>query len=312
MLTRRNMLVLSGASIALAACGQGHGQGKAGVLRVGSQRGGTKALLNASGALEGIDYSIEWSEFPAAQPLLEAIGSNAVDVGVAGDAPFLFAYQAGSPIKAVQVQTVLERPALALGILVGGKSSAHRLADLKGKRIATTRGSIGHYLILQALADEKLPSDFVHIAFLSPSDSKAALESGAVEAWSVWIPYITLAIRDGYRVLVDGQTLLSGAGFDVASEAAITGKRDILKDFLGREAKALVWAKAHPDDYAKVLSEDTGLPFDVAREMALRNARVVIPFTPDFIAQQQKVVDTFRAAGEIKASLPIGKAFQTL
>ncbi|MGO7909938.1 ABC transporter substrate-binding protein, partial [Rhizobium leguminosarum] len=72
------------------------------VLKVGSQRGGTKAILIASGALEGAPYKIEWSEFAAAQPLLEAVGAQAVDLGEAGDAPFLFAYAGGSKIKAGQ------------------------------------------------------------------------------------------------------------------------------------------------------------------------------------------------------------------
>ncbi|HEX7819075.1 MAG TPA: ABC transporter substrate-binding protein [Sphingobium sp.] len=312
MLTRRSMLVLSGTSLALAACGKGGSTNKGGVLRVGSQRGGTKALLNASGTLDGIGYSVEWSEFPAAQPLLEAIGSGAVDLGLAGDAPFLFAYQAGSPIKAVQAQTAIGRPSRALGIVVPASSPVQSLTDLKGKRIATTRGSIGHYLILRALAAEKLPPDYVRITYLSPSDAKAALQSGAVDAWSVWVPYITLALSEGYRVLVDGKSLLAGAGFDVASDAAIAGKRELLKDFVAREAAALEWAKAHVDDYAKVLSRETGLPFGIAREMSIRNARVAVPFTPSLIAEQQTVVDTFRAAGEIKATRSIKDAFLTL
>ncbi len=312
LLNRRNMLVLSGTSLALAACGQSGASGNAGVLRVGSQRGSTKALLTASGALDGTGYTVEWSEFPAAQPLLEAIGSGAVDVGVAGDAPFLFAFQSGSPIKAVQAQTALERPTQSLGILVPAASPVQSIADLKGKRIATTRGSIGHYLVLRALAAGKLPPDYVQITYLAPSDAKAALQTGAVEAWSVWVPYITVAITDGYRVLVDGHSLLTGTGFDVASDAAIAGKRDMLKDYLAREAKALLWAKAHVDDYARVLAKDTGLPFTVAREMSLRNSRVAVPFTPALVADQQTVVDTFRTAGELKAIRPIKDAYLTV
>lgn len=76
----------------------GRGPAPGGVLNVGSQRGGTKALLLASGVLKGAPYTVEWSEFPAAQNLQEAIGAGAVDVGLASDAPFLFAYQSGQPI----------------------------------------------------------------------------------------------------------------------------------------------------------------------------------------------------------------------
>jgi len=311
MLTRRDMLALSGASLALAACGQA-GQGGADVLRVGSQRGGTKAFVTAANALDGAGYAVEWSEFPAAQPLLEAIGSGAVDVGLTGDAPFLFAYASGSPIKAVQAQMVLKRPTKVLGIVVPGASPAQELADLKGKRIATTRGSIGHYLILSALAAQKLPADFATIIYLSPSDAKAALQTGAVDAWSIWIPYLTMAIADGYRVLVDGQTLVSGAAFDVASEKAIAGKREMLKDFLAREARALDWAAGHIDETAAILSRDTGLPPAIAHELAVRNARQSVPITPTLVAEQQAVLDIFRAAGEIKGSRSVQDAFVTV
>lgn len=58
-------------------------------------------MMIASGLLTDARYRVEWSEFRAAQPLLEAVGSGAADLGLAADAPFLFAYESGSPIKAI-------------------------------------------------------------------------------------------------------------------------------------------------------------------------------------------------------------------
>ncbi len=94
---RQSLALLS--SLALAACSRADA---APVLKVGSQKAGTKALIVSSGVLADAPYQVEWSEFPAAQPLLEAVGSGAIDVGLAGDAPFQFAYQNGSPIKAIR------------------------------------------------------------------------------------------------------------------------------------------------------------------------------------------------------------------
>ena len=42
------------------------------VLRVGNQKGGLRSLLEASGAAKDLPYTLEWAEFPAAAPLLEA------------------------------------------------------------------------------------------------------------------------------------------------------------------------------------------------------------------------------------------------
>ncbi|MET0269311.1 MAG: hypothetical protein ABW173_02680 [Sphingomonas sp.] len=97
----RHGLLLAGL-LALTACGRGDDARE--TLTVASQRGGTKAVMIASGALDGAPYAVEWSEFPAAQPLLEAVGGGAVDLGIAGDAPFMFAYKSCSPNRAVGVQ----------------------------------------------------------------------------------------------------------------------------------------------------------------------------------------------------------------
>jgi sulfonate transport system substrate-binding protein len=70
----------------------------------------------------------------AAQHLLEALGSNAVDIGLIGDAPYLFAYQTGKPLKAVAARVLDPRPAGALSVLVPGGSPLRSGADLKGAK----------------------------------------------------------------------------------------------------------------------------------------------------------------------------------
>jgi sulfonate transport system substrate-binding protein len=305
-----SLLTMMLAPIALTACNSSQ-QSDGGTLRVGSQRGGTKALMIASGALDGVRFTVEWSEFPAAQSLLEAIGSGAVDLGLAGDAPFIFAYQSGSHIKAVAGQYVEQKPAGALALIVPGQSPAHSLNDLRGKRIATTRGSIGHYLVIRALAQAKLPSDWVNLIFLTPGDAKAAFSSGAIDGWAIWTPYLPTALHEGARTIVDGKTLVSGFAFDVASEPALANKRKLLADFLRREATALRWARDNPDAYAAVLARETGLPLPVARDFAIKTARTSIPITAAVIAEQKQVLDDFRKAGESPGTRDLAGAFDT-
>src|ERR1700680_4303419 len=70
-------------------------------LRVGDQKGNSQAVMEAAGVLKDVPYRIEWKEFPAAAPLLEARGAGAIETGVVGDAPFTFAAAANVPIKAI-------------------------------------------------------------------------------------------------------------------------------------------------------------------------------------------------------------------
>jgi sulfonate transport system substrate-binding protein len=282
------------------------------VLNIGSQRGGTKALMIASGALKGAPYRVQWSEFPAAQNLLEAIGAGAVDVGMVGDAPFQFAYQSGQPIVAVTAQSAQNRPAGALAILVPKSSLVRTLRDLRGKRIATTRGSVGHYLILKALEREGLKPDDVRIVFLSPGDTKAAFDSGSIDAWSTWTPYTVSAIQQGARIVADGRDYMAGYGFDAANIRSVEDKRPQIADFERRQEKALIWAKTHPEDYGRMLARETGLPYPIALFHAVHVARTQAPFDAKLKAEERDVVATFRRAGLLAGDRPLDQAYRPI
>jgi len=263
----------------------------------------------AAGVLDGIGYQVEWAEFPAAQNLLEALGSHAVDLGLVGDAPFQFAYQNGGPIQAVGAQRTDPRPTEALAIVAAGNSTVRTLADLRGKAIATGRGSIGHYLVLRVLERAGWTSRDVKLVFLSPSDAAAALASGSVAAWSTWVPYVPLVLAQGGRVVVEGADYTSGYAFEVANVEAVDRKRAILSDFLGREARALAWAASHLDEYGQVLARETGLSPAIARISVEKNARLATPIDGRLIQEQRVVLDTFVHAGEVQPRRPLSQAF---
>jgi sulfonate transport system substrate-binding protein len=279
------------------------------VLRVGSQRGSTKALLTASGVLDRLPYRIEWSEFPAAQNLLEAISADAVDVGTVGDAPFLFAYAAGAPIKVVSVAQSGSDGALN-AILVRADSPIRTLADLRGKKIATGRISVGHYSLLRFLEKAGLKPTDVTISFLPPGDAKAAFNSGAVDAWCTWTTYVaTAVVKDHARILADANGLVTGQAFQAASESAIAARRPQLQDFVVRLGNAYRWAKLHPDLYADALVKDTGIPLDVARYVTSRQKLMPVPIDARVIAEERQVLNHFAAAGAITTTRKLEDAF---
>ena len=122
-------------------------------LRVGDQKGNSQAVMEAAGVLKDVPYKIEWKEFAAAAPLLEALSAGAIETGLVGDAPFTFAAAANVPIKAI---AAIRQSRDGLAVLVPGESRIQSFEDLKGKKVATGRGSIGHQLILAALELKRL------------------------------------------------------------------------------------------------------------------------------------------------------------
>ena len=284
-----------------------------GILHVGSQRGGTKALMIASGALKGAPYTVDWSEFPAAQNLQEAIGADlTAGFPTETEALFQFAYQSGQPIKAIAALAVHPRPPGALAILVPENSPIHDVAGLKGKKIATTRGSIGHYLILRVLEANGLKPDEVKITFLSPGDTKAAFDTGSIDAWAAWSPYVPTALAAGARIVADGASLFNAYAFDVANAGSVQEKRAYLADFVKREAQAYVWAKTHPRDYAQVLARDTGMPFDIALYHVEHQPLARVSIDDALKAEERGVVTRFRKAGALAGDRPLDQAYEPL
>jgi sulfonate transport system substrate-binding protein len=271
------------------------------ILRVGDQKGNSQAVMQAAGALKDVPYQIEWKEFPAAAPLLEALGAGAIDTGLVGDAPFTFAAAANVPVKAIGT---IRQSRDGLAILVPRDSKIHSFEDLRGKKIATGRGSIGHQLILAALeAKGWSPSD-VQIVYLAPSDAKVAYTQGSVDAWSTWEPYVSQeeVLFQSVRVIT-AEGITPGLGFQVASPDAIRDKRPQLEDFLRRLTAARAWSLSNVNAYAETWGKLMGIPPAVPLNWLSRAKIHVAPIDDGVVADEQKTIDLYFRAGLIKQKL---------
>jgi sulfonate transport system substrate-binding protein len=296
LVARRLWALLLGMALASAANAET-------VLRIGDQKGNARAALEAAGGLEGLSYRVDWSEFPAAAPLLEAAAAGAIDAGTVGDAPFTFAVAAGAPIKAIEATRAgLE----GLAVVVRGDSPAKSFKDLVGKRIATGKGSIGHQLVLALLEANGLTANDVQLTFLLPSDAAVALRTGAIDAWSTWDPYTAqLELSAGARRVADAVGLAPGLSFFFARDDALANpdKRAALADFVVRLAKARRWAMAHLDTYAQSWSALVGLPAAVGAKVYARARYRVSPIEESVVADEQKTIDLYLRSGLIKTRL---------
>jgi len=83
-------------------------------------------------------------------------------------------------------------------ILVASDSPIHTVAELRGCRVAVEEGSTAHYVLVRALNRAGLDPAAVEIVFLSRSEALPQFRSGAVQAWSVWVPYADSPRRKDY------------------------------------------------------------------------------------------------------------------
>ena len=276
------------------------------VLRVGDQKGGNRSLLEIAGAAKDLPYRIEWSEFPAAAPILEALNAGALDVGYTGDLSFLTVYAAGAPIKAIGGT---RSDARTQAILVRQDSPIRSAADLKGKRLAGTRGGWGQFLISATLEKAGIEPREATFAPLNPVDAKVALMSGSVDAWAVWEPYVSFAmLKDHARPISDGEGLTPTITLVVASDSAIATKRAAVQDFLGRLNKARLWSLDHLDDYARSTAGLTKLPEDVLRAAYTAQRTSPIAIDDGVVREIQEASDRATRYGILSKTLDVGRS----
>lgn len=279
-------------------------------LRAGDQKGGTQSVMKAAGVLDGLPYRLEWNQFAAAAPLLEALNARAVDLAFASDAPITFALASGLQARIVQA---IRSTGAGTAILAPAGSAVQSVAQLRGKTVATNRGSVGHALVLAVNEAQGWGTDGIRLANLLPAEAKSAFSTGAVDAWSSWGVYVAQArLTDGARVVVDGGGgLLTGLAFLAATEEAIARKRAALMDFSRRLAAARRWAQSNRDSYATVLAAEIGVSQAVARLVLDTDNPVVVPMDASVVEDEQRTINQYTAAGLIRTRLEAAKLFDT-
>src|SRR5262249_21299716 len=226
------------------------------LVRIGYQKGGQLVLLKSKGTLETkfkpLGYAVKWVEFQAGPPLLEALNAGAIDLGLTGEAPPIFAQAAGVPF----VYVAYEPPSpKAEAIVVPKRSPIKNVAELKGKKVALNKGSNVHYLLVRALEQAGLKYTDIEPTFLAPSDALAAFTRGSVDAWVIWDPYEAAAeATTGARILADGTGLVANHQFYFSSKKFLTENGKAVDVVLEALNEADDWTKNNIQAVAEQLS----------------------------------------------------------
>lgn len=278
-------------------------------LHVGDQSGLVQALLRTAGEEDSGSNVLTWHPFITGPAMLEALSVGAIDVGVVGNAPPVFAQAGGSAIRIIGVANGAQN---YNAVLVPEGSPVQTIGDLKGKRVAVAKGSSGHYLLLAALRQAGISTKDIDIAYVSPVDGQSAFASGLLDAWAVWYPFLGQATARGGRVLVDGSAWAeTGLNFTVASQQALDNpdRSAQVGEFMARLARAQDWATAHPSEWAKALAQTTRLPLPLVEEMLAKQSLHYVPIEPTIIALQQRLADAFAAERLIPKTLDVKEVF---
>ena len=270
-------------------------------LRIGLQKSSTLiSLLRQDGSLEKalapLQVTVSWHEFTSGLPIMEALNAGQIDLSadVADTVP-IFAQAAGARIAYVAEEA--PSPG-AQAILVAKDSPIASVADLKGRKVAVTKGAGSHYLLLAALGRESLPFKSITPAYLTPADGRAALASGSVEAWVAWDPFLSAAQQQtGARILRDGDGLSLYKRYYLASDAYAARGGDVLAVVVEKLRETGAWVKANPAEAAGRLATLWKLEPAVVLQANERRSYRVERVRREGLSEQQTIADAFRAEG---------------
>jgi sulfonate transport system substrate-binding protein len=263
-----------------------------------------KGLLEKEFAKDGI--SIVWVQSAGSNKALEFLNAGSIDFGSTAGSAALVARINGNPIKSIYVYSRPEWTAL----VTAKDSKIATVADLKGKRVAVTRGTDPHIFLVRALLGAGLSEKDITPVLLQHADGKTALIRGDVDAWAGLDPMMAQAeIEDGAKLFFRDPAANTWGILNVR-EPFLKDYPDVVRRVLATYEEARKYSVANYDDLKKTFIAVTKLSDSVVDKQLkertdLSHNRIGAPQRESILAaglalQQAGVID---AKVDVKATL---------
>ena len=265
MINRRHILQLAGASATGLAAAGARAQAPLTELRLDyAYYSPTSLVLKRFGWLED-DFrkdgvQVKWVLSAGSNRALEYLNANSIDIGSSAGLAALLAKANGNPIRTPYIFSRPEWTAL----VVPRDSAIRTLADLKGRKIAATKGTDPYLFLLRSLQTVGLKkSDIEHVP-LQHADGLAALRQGQVDAWAGLDPLMASAELDSGARLLYRNVSFNTYGFLNVREEFLAQRPAEVRRVIAAYERARQWTLANTTEAAKILSDEAKVSLKVA------------------------------------------------
>lgn len=217
--------------------------------------------------LKGDNVPVRWVLSQGSNRALEFLNSGSIDFGSTAGLAAVLSKANGNPIKGVYVYSRPEWTAL----VVPKDSPIKSVRDLRGKKVAATKGTDPFLFLLRSLHAEGLQkSDIEHVS-LQHADGRTALEQGRVDAWAGLDPLMATSEVDSGARLLYRNVNFNTYGFLNTTEKFAKENPAYVRKVIAAYEKARKWIVANPEETAKIIAEEAKLSLPVARLQLSRN-----------------------------------------
>ena len=217
---------------------------------------GVTMIANSKGYFtkEGLDVQVV--NLTAGKLALNAVIGGAADFGTVAETPLVHAGLSGIPVVIIATTETSYKDVRLLA-----KSSIHHFHDLTGKKIATAIGTNAEYFLTAMLKHHGMTPSEIHLVNLSPQNMPIALETGDIDAYAVWEPFI----YRGQRLLGTKAKVFS-SGHIYLNYFTITALRGyvknhpvVVKQFIRALIDARKFIQKHPHQSEAIISRKIGM-----------------------------------------------------
>src|SRR5436190_5344723 len=265
-----------------------------------------KGLLEKEFAKDGI--AVRWVQTLGSNKALEFLSAGSIDFGSTAGSAALVSKINGNPIKSIYVYSRPEWTAL-----VTKDPSIKKIEDLKGKRVAVTRGTDPHIFLVRALQSVGLTEKDITPVLLQHPDGKTALIRGDVDAWAGLDPMMAQAeIEDSAKLFYRNKGANTWGILNVREEF-LKDHPDLVKRVLAVYEDARKYSLTNYAEEKHAFQAATKLS-DAIADKQLKE-RTAITYNKIGAEQRDSILQAglaLQTAGVIKADVDVKKALDDL
>ncbi|EGI77728.1 aliphatic sulfonate ABC transporter periplasmic ligand-binding protein [Hylemonella gracilis ATCC 19624] len=204
---------------------------------------------------------VKWVFSAGSNRALEYLNSNSVDIGSSAGLAAVLSKANGNPIRTPYIFSRPEWTAL----VVRKDSPIKSVADLKGKKVAATKGTDPFLFLLRALPLFGLKRGDIEIVALQHADGRAALEQGRVDAWAGLDPLMAASELDAGSRLIYRNVGFNTYGFLNVRQDFLQDQPAAVRRVIAGYERARKWILANPEEAAKILADEAKIKIEVAK-----------------------------------------------
>lgn len=206
--------------------------------------------------------TITWSQFSSGADVVQAFGSDGIDLGMLGSSPASTALSEPLrlPIEVVWIQEVIGEAEA----LVVRDPAVKSVEDLAGKKVAVPFSSTAHFSLLQALEGAGLVAGKdVELVNLAPEAMAGAWEGDQIDAAWIWNPVLGELQQSGQQIYSSADTAKAGKPtYDLS--AATVAFADDNPEFMKQWATAQDYAVQMIADDPEAAAESIAIQMGVS------------------------------------------------